>query len=50
MLAINVFWLFPIAFLVADGRLLGTTGVLIAYIPLVTAAVLLGSGKNSVAN
>jgi Fuc2NAc and GlcNAc transferase len=46
MLAINVFWLFPIGFLVADGRLLGTIGVLIAYIPLVITAVLLGSGKD----
>jgi Fuc2NAc and GlcNAc transferase len=46
MLAINVFWLFPIGFLVADGRLIGTTGVLIAYVPLVIAAVLLGSGKD----
>ncbi|KRO41583.1 MAG: hypothetical protein ABR67_05490, partial [Acidimicrobium sp. BACL17 MAG-120823-bin42] len=46
MLAINVLWLLPIAFLVADGRLIGTTGVLIAYVPLVIAAVLLGSGKD----
>jgi Fuc2NAc and GlcNAc transferase len=46
MLAINVLWLLPIAFLVADGRLIGTTGVLIAYTPLVIAAVLLGSGKD----
>ena len=46
MLAINVLWLLPIAFLVADGRLVGTTGVLIAYVPLVIAAVLLGSGKD----
>ena len=46
MLAINVLWLLPIAYLVADGRLVGTTGVLIAYTPLVIAAVLLGSGKD----
>lgn len=46
MLAINVFWLLPIGFLVADGYLLGTTGVLIAYVPLVIAAVVLGSGKD----
>ena len=46
MLAINVLWLLPIAYLVADGRVIGTTGVLIAYVPLVIAAVLLGSGKD----
>ena len=46
MLAINVLWLLPIAYLVADGRLIGTTGVLIAYVPLVIAAVLLGAGKD----
>jgi Fuc2NAc and GlcNAc transferase len=46
MLAINVLWLLPIAYLVADGRVVGTTGVLIAYVPLVIAAVLLGSGKD----
>ena len=46
MLAINIIWLLPIAYLVADGRLIGTTGVLIAYVPLVIATVLLGSGKD----
>jgi len=46
MLAINIIWLLPIAYLVADGRVIGTTGVLIAYVPLVIAAVLLGSGKD----
>ena len=46
MLAINVLWLLPIAYLVADGRVIGTTGVMIAYVPLVIAAVLLGSGKD----
>jgi Fuc2NAc and GlcNAc transferase len=46
MLAINVLWLLPNAYLVADGRLIGTTGVLIAYVPLVIAAVLLGAGKD----
>ena len=46
MLAINVLWLLPIAYLVADGRVVGTTGVLIAYVPLVIAAVLLGAGKD----
>ena len=46
MLAINVLWLLPIAYLVADGRVVGTTGVLIAYVPLVIAAVQLGSGKD----
>ena len=50
VLAINVVWLLPIAFLVADNQIPGTTGVVIAYIPLLVAALILGSGKDSATN
>ena len=50
VLAINVVWLLPIAFLVADKQLAGTTGVVIAYVPLLLAALFLGAGKDSVTN
>ena len=42
--AINVFWLFPLALLVARGSLSGSTGVLVAYAPLVVVAAWLGAG------
>ena len=42
--AINLFWLFPIALLVAHKTLDGFGGVLIAYTPLVVAAVFLNAG------
>jgi Fuc2NAc and GlcNAc transferase len=42
--AINLFWLFPLAFLVARGSLSGLTGVLVAYAPLIVAAASLGAG------
>jgi Fuc2NAc and GlcNAc transferase len=50
VLAINVAWLFPIAFLVANKQLAGTTGVVIAYVPLLIAALSLGAGKDSATN
>jgi Fuc2NAc and GlcNAc transferase len=50
VLAINVAWLLPIAFLVADKQLAGTTGVIIAYVPLLGAALMLGAGKDSATN
>ena len=50
VLAVNVVWLLPIAFLVADKQLAGTTGVVIAYVPLLLAALFLGAGKDSVTN
>jgi len=50
VLAVNVAWLLPIAFLVADKQLAGTTGVVIAYVPLLLAALLLSAGKDSVTN
>ena len=48
VLAVNVVWLLPIAFLVANKQLAGTTGVVIAYIPLLIAALALNAGKDSV--
>ena len=47
ILSINVVWLFPIAFLVANKQLAGTTGVVVAYIPLLLAALILNAGKDS---
>lgn len=43
--AINLFWLFPIALLVARETIDGFGGVLLAYIPLVIVSVVLGAGK-----
>ena len=50
ILSINVVWLFPIAFLVANKQLAGTTGVVVAYIPLLTAVLILNAGKDSATN
>ncbi len=50
VLAVNIAWLLPIAFLVADKQLAGTTGVTIAYVPLLVAALAFGAGKDSVTN
>ena len=50
VLAINIVWLLPIAFLVADNQIPGTTGVVIAYVPLLIAALILGAGKDSATN
>lgn len=47
VLAVNVFWLVPIAFLVADKQLAGTTGVVVAYVPLLVTVLALGAGKDS---
>ena len=49
-LAVNIAWLLPIAFLVADQQLAGTTGVIIAYLPLLVAALAFGAGKDSATN
>jgi hypothetical protein len=43
-------WLLPIAFFVADKQLAGTTGVVVAYVPLIVAALVLGAGKDSATN
>ena len=50
VLAVNIAWLLPIAFLVADKQLAGTTGVIIAYVPLLVAALVFGAGKDSATN
>jgi Fuc2NAc and GlcNAc transferase len=47
VLAVNVVWLLPIAFLVADKQLAGTTGVVVAYVPLLVTVLALGAGKDS---
>ncbi len=47
VVAINVLWLFPIAFAVTAGRIDGFVGVLIAYTPLTVAALMLGAGTPS---
>jgi len=47
VLTVNIAWLLPIAFLVANKQLEGTTGVVIAYIPLLITALALGAGKDS---
>jgi glycosyltransferase WbpL len=44
VVALNLFWLLPLACLVALHRLEVVTGVVIAYAPLVIAAVWLGAG------
>lgn len=46
---INIFWLLPVALVVALGRLDGLLGVLIAYSPLAVAAVRLKAGRPSTA-
>jgi len=50
VLAVNIAWLLPIAFLVADKQVAGTTGVIIAYVPLLIAALAFGAGKDSATN
>ena len=47
VVAINLFWLFPIAFAVTEGRIDGFAGVLIAYTPLTITALVLGAGTPS---
>ena len=50
LLAVNIVWLLPIAFFVANKQIAGTTGVVVAYIPLLLAALVLNAGKDSVTN
>jgi len=47
VVAINLFWLFPIAFAVTEGRIDGFVGVLIGYTPLTIAALIFGAGTPS---
>ena len=49
IVCINVFWLLPLAGLVALRRLDATTGVAVAYAPLVVAALWLGAGAPAAA-
>ena len=50
LLAVNIVWLLPIAFFVANKQFAGTTGVVVAYVPLIVAALVLGAGKDSATN
>ena len=43
--AINLFFLLPIAWLVANSRLLPITGLIVAYFSLLVVAIVLGAGK-----
>lgn len=43
--AINLFWLLPLAFLVATGWIEGAVGLIIAYIPLLVVAVRFKAGE-----
>ncbi len=45
VLAINLFWLFPVALLVTLGALSGVAGLLLAYIPLLLLALYFGAGE-----
>ena len=47
VVAVNLLWLFPIAFAVTEGRIDGFAGVLIAYTPLTIAALIFGAGTPS---
>jgi Fuc2NAc and GlcNAc transferase len=42
--ALNIAWLFPIAWLVVEGKLEGLIGLLIAYIPLMLLALKFRAG------
>ena len=45
--AINLFWLLPMAWLIANGKLAPIAGVLLAYGPLVILVWLVGAGKST---
>lgn len=44
VLAINILWLFPIALAVGTGRIDGTLGVIVAYLPLIALAIKFNAG------
>ncbi|MFW6335222.1 MAG: MraY family glycosyltransferase [Desulfosalsimonas sp.] len=44
--AITVFWLLPLAFLVVQGFVEGTAGVIVAWLPLAAAAVWFKAGRS----
>jgi Fuc2NAc and GlcNAc transferase len=45
--ALTIFWLFPLALLVASARTTGGTTLIVAYAPLVLGALLIGAGRES---
>lgn len=45
VLVINIFWLFPIAWFIANEKIAGIIGTLIAYAPLILLALKLEAGK-----
>lgn len=48
VVAVNLFWLFPIAIMVGAGIFDGVFGVMLAYIPLVFLAIKFNAGKGEV--
>lgn len=48
VLALNVFWLLPLALIVGRGYLDGLLGLLIAYVPLIMLALKFNAGKTEV--
>jgi Fuc2NAc and GlcNAc transferase len=49
VLIVNVFWLFPVAFLVVEKRLSGVVAVAFAYFPIFVAVHYFSKGKGSLA-
>jgi Fuc2NAc and GlcNAc transferase len=49
VLIVDVFWLFPVAFLVVEERLSGVVAVAVAYCPIVVAVHYFSKGKGSLA-
>jgi Fuc2NAc and GlcNAc transferase len=47
VLLINLLWLAPLAFLVATNQLNGSMGVVIAYVPLLVAAIYFKAGESA---
>lgn len=45
VLCLNLFWLFPIAYLVSKGWVDGLSGFVVAYVPLVVLALKAGAGQ-----
>lgn len=45
VIAINLFWLFPISALIVGGYLDGFLGLILAYTPLIMLAIMLGAGN-----
>lgn len=43
-IAVNLLWLFPIAFFIASGKIDGLVGLLIAWFPLLVVALICGAG------